>query len=109
MTRVRASLSLLFIGLSIGCASFSPKEFSAKVGQQFYRDVTLLEVHDDRVVVQRPESLHTAPILIPHDSKPHAIGELELLRVLGLNRSQGSADLEISSLRQFGPLTFPPE
>jgi hypothetical protein len=109
MTRVLASVSLLFIGLSVGCASFPPKEFSTKVGQRFYRDVTLLEVHDDRVVVQRPESLHSAPISIANDSKPHVIGELELLRILGLNRSEGTANLEISSLRQFGPLTFPPD
>jgi hypothetical protein len=109
MTRVLASVFLLLIGLLVGCASFPPKEFSTKVGHRFYRDVTLLEVHDDGVVVQRSESPHSAPILIPSGSKPHAIGEAELLRILGLNRTEGTADLQISSLRQLGPLTFPPD
>lgn len=103
----KPSVSLIILPLLVsGCVSFPPKQFWASPGQQFYRDVTLVAVGDDDIVVRRAGVGHTAPITVPADSKAHSIGSLEAIKVLKVHGDH--AAVEVSSLRRCDPIVFPP-
>lgn len=91
-----------------GCSSFPPQRLSPSVGQRFYRDVTLIAVSENDIIVRRNESSHTVPITIPKDGKAHPIGELEAIKVLKIDKHRG-VEVEVSSVKRFGFLTFPPD
>lgn len=89
-----------------GCATFPPKQFSASIGQRFYRDVTLVSASETNILIRR--SSDTVSITIPKDGKAHPIGQLEAIRILQTEKDK-QADVVVSSIRQFGPITIPPD
>ena len=106
MSKPYASLIILALVGCPGCVSFPPKQLSASIGQQFYRDVTLVAVSQRDITIRRDDIGHAAPITVPADRKRYSIGNLEAIRVLKADGD--SADVEVSALRRCGPIVFPP-
>ncbi|MCX6906827.1 MAG: hypothetical protein NTY01_02165 [Verrucomicrobia bacterium] len=107
---MRNPYAILMVAVLVGCggcASFPPQRLSPSVGQRFYRDVTLIAVSENDIIIRRNES-DPAPITILKDGKAHTIGQLEAIKVLEIDKHRG-AEVEVSSVRRFGFLTFPPD